>query len=151
MVGLLNLFRSFANYLYFSKFREIKKNEFWIKFEIWTKWHQTIAEEFKWVTVVCKLLAILFTTKFIFIPPHNEATGVCWFHSVHPSVRPTSRVRPVAPTVLVGSFSYFIHLIKQLQNVCHMFLTKFPNLGGMSDAGVLAYLVKRRDGHPGSF
>ena len=35
---------------------------------------------------------------------------VCWFHSVRPSVRPASRVRSVAPTVLVGSISY-LHIL----------------------------------------
>ena len=48
-------------------------------------------------------------------PPHNEVVGwgggVYWFHSVRPSVRPSrvrpaSRVRSVASTVLVGSISY---------------------------------------------
>ena len=44
-------------------------------------------------------------------PPHNEVVGVgvYWFHSVRPSVRPASRVRSVAPTVLVDFI--FIHLI----------------------------------------
>ena len=32
--------------------------------------------------------------------------GVYWFHSVRPSIRPASRVRSVALTVLVGSISY---------------------------------------------
>ena len=43
-------------------------------------------------------------------PLHNEVVGgwgwVYWFHSVRPSVRPTSRVRSIAPTVLIGSISY---------------------------------------------
>ena len=46
-----------------------------------------------------------------YIPWHNKVVGgVYWFHSVRPSVgpsvRPTSCVRSVAPTVLVGSISY---------------------------------------------
>ena len=47
-----------------------------------------------------------------FIVPHTQRScwGVYWFHSIHPSVRPSvhpaSRVHSVAPTVLVGSISY---------------------------------------------
>ena len=72
-------------------------------------------------------------------PPHphphaqRSCWGVYWFHSVRPSVRlsvhSASRVRSVAPTVLVRSIS--IHLIKQLQKVCRMervFFAKFQNL-----------------------
>ena len=40
--------------------------------------------------------------------------------SVRPSIRPASRDRSVVPTVLVGSISYLMHLIKQLQKVCCM-------------------------------
>ena len=52
--------------------------------------------------------------SLLIIPPHNEVVGgVYWFHSVRPSVcpsaRPASRVRSVAPAVLVGSISY-IHI-----------------------------------------
>ena len=36
--------------------------------------------------------------------------GLYWFHSVRPSVRPASRVRSVAPAVLVGSISY-LHIL----------------------------------------
>ena len=45
--------------------------------------------------------------------------------SLRPSVRPASRVRSVAPTVLVWIHFIFIHLIKQLQK---KFIAKFPNL-----------------------
>ena len=64
--------------------------------------------------------------KKLYMPIHCYYThhttkllgGVYWFHSVRRSVRPASRVRSLAPTVLVGTISYlFIHLIKQLQKV----------------------------------
>ena len=44
----------------------------------------------------------------VIIPPHNKVVGgVYWFHpSVRLSVRLASRVRSVAPPVLVGSISY---------------------------------------------
>ena len=50
--------------------------------------------------------------SLLLYPPHNEVVGgVYLFHSVHPSVcssrvRPASRVRSVASTVLVWSISY---------------------------------------------
>ena len=41
------------------------------------------------------------------LPPAQQSCwGVYWFHSVHPSVRPASRVRSLVPTVLVGTISY---------------------------------------------
>ena len=58
-------------------------------------------------------------TNFIFIciiipPTQQSCWGVYWFYSVCPSVcpsvRPASRVRSVAPTVLVGSISY-LHIL----------------------------------------
>ena len=62
-----------------------------------------------WVGYTYSLVA-LWCGAMIFIPPHNEVVGgVYWFHfvrpsvrlSVCPSVRPASRARSVAPTVLV--------------------------------------------------
>ena len=41
-----------------------------------------------------------------YTPCTTKLLGVYWFHSVCLSVRPASRVRSVAPTVLVGSISY---------------------------------------------
>ena len=63
--------------------------------EVWTKWPSLCRQYF----------------QYIFIPPTQQSCwGVYWFHSVRPfvclSVRPASRVRSVAPTVLVGSISY---------------------------------------------
>ena len=40
----------------------------------------------------------------VIIPPHNKVVG--GYIGFTPSVRPSSRVRSVAPTVLVGSISY---------------------------------------------
>ena len=55
---------------------------------------------------------------------------VYWFPSVPPSVRPASRVRSVAPTVLVGSISYlytsYQGTSEGMSNVKS--LTKFQNL-----------------------
>ena len=51
-------------------------------------------------------VAVHLSVCLLLYPPHNEVVGVYWFHSVCPSVRPTSRVHSVAPTLLVGSISY---------------------------------------------
>ena len=59
----------------------------------------------------------------IIIPPHNEVVReVYWFHSVRPSVRPSarpsvrpSRIRSVAPTVLIGSNSYLYILLSNFR------------------------------------
>ena len=61
--------------------------------------------------------------------------GVYWFHSVcpsvrpstRPSVRPTSHVRFVAPTVLVGSFSYLYMLSSNFRRCvkCKVLLQNF--------------------------
>ena len=51
---------------------------------------------------------------------HKVVRGVYWFHSSRPSVRPTSCVRSVAPNSSGWIHFIFIHLIKQLQKVCHV-------------------------------
>ena len=54
-----------------------------------------------------------------YTPTQRSCWGVFWFHSVHlsvrPSVCPASRVRSVAPTVLVESISYFYILLSHFR------------------------------------
>ena len=68
-----------------------------------------------WMIQRCFLIMTIFfmfpmpcsSSLSVLYPTHNEVVvGINWFHSVRPSVRPASRVRSVAPTVLVGSISY---------------------------------------------
>ena len=68
---------------------------------------------FSWLQIICIILShIYWLSDISIIIPHAQCScwGVYWFHSVRlsvcPSVRPTSRVRSVAPSVLVGSISY---------------------------------------------
>ena len=70
---------------------------------------------------------------FLIIPPAQQSCwGVYWFHlvrpSVRPSVRPASVPRPSCiPCPLCSAYSsgwihfIFVHHIKQLQKVCHMY------------------------------
>ena len=48
----------------------------------------------------------LYILRMIIPSAQQSCWGVYWFHSVHLSVRPASRVCSVAPTVLVGYISY---------------------------------------------
>ena len=58
-----------------------------------------------------------------YTPSEQSCWGVCWFHSVRPSVcmsvcpsvRPASPVRSVAPTVLVGFISYLYILSRNFK------------------------------------
>ena len=56
--------------------------------------------------------------SYLLYPPHNEVVGGYFGFtlSVRPSVHPTSRVRSVAPTVLVGSISYWHILSRNLKS-----------------------------------
>ena len=74
--------------------------------------------------------------------PHKEVVGwvggggVYWFHCVRPSVHPSICLSRI-PCLLCSAYSsgwihfIFIHLIKQLQKVCHMhsFLQHFKIFG----------------------
>ena len=79
------------------------------------------------------IIAALHKYFAVIIPPHNEIVGgyigftpsVC--PSVCPSIRPASRVRSVAPTVLVGSISY-LYIISSNFRRCVNLLAKFQNL-----------------------
>ena len=92
---------------------------------------------------LCCLICITMTfvpkdpinNKSSLYPPNNEVVGgVYWFHSFRPSVRPsicpTSRVRSVAPTVLVGSIAYSYILSSNFRRCVgyKVFFAKFKNL-----------------------
>ena len=83
----------------------------------------------------------------LIIPPAQRS---CWRYtgftpSVRPSVRPASRVRSVAPTVLVGSISYLYILSSNFRRcvVCKVSgkITSMGQRGKSQNAGVLVVLV----------
>ena len=62
---------------------------------------------FSGLDVVITLAVRRLVLEYLIIPlAQRSCWGVYWFHSVRPSIHPSSHVRSVAPTVLVGSISY---------------------------------------------
>ena len=77
----------------------------------------------KFIEVVSKLFWFFFSLY----PQHNEVVG--GYIGFTPSVRPVSGVRSVAPTILVGSISYYTSYQATSEGVsCVKFIAKFQNL-----------------------
>ena len=71
------------------------------------------------VFIIIVIMIIIIIIVIIIIPPHNEVVKVLvsLCPSVCQSVRPAFRVRSVAPTVLVRSFSYFYILSSNFRRI----------------------------------
>ena len=85
---------------------------------IW--WPLTLTYIFKviwpWLRKSCPLCSVYSFGWILFIPPTQQSCwGVYWFHSVRPSICPSSRVRSVASTVQDGSFPYLVQMINGMR------------------------------------